>query len=97
MPPSRIEQIRIKKEMLDARIGAYSRLFDPDKPDARIVLEDLARFCRAGVSTFHPDARLAAQLDGRREVWLRIQQHTQLSNDTLWRLVEPMLAKETLK
>jgi len=25
-------------------------------------------------------------LDGRREVWLRIQQHLQLSEDALWKL-----------
>jgi hypothetical protein len=30
---------------------------------------------------------LAAQLDGRREVFLRIQQHTQLSHDQLWLLL----------
>ena len=52
-----------------------------------IVLEDLAKFCRAHKTTFHPDPRIAAQLDGRREVFLRIQQHLNLSNEELWKLI----------
>lgn len=86
-----------KREALNARIGAYSRLFDPKNADARLVLEDLAAFCRAAESTFHPDARVAAQLDGRREVWNRVQQHVQLSHETLWRLAEPRLAINALR
>lgn len=50
------------------------------------VLEDLARFCRANQSTFHPDARAHAVAEGRREVWLRIQSHLQLSDEQLWQL-----------
>lgn len=96
-PPSRADQARRKREALDARIAAYSRLFNPNNADARLVLADLANFCRARSSTFNPDPRLAGQLDGRREVFLRIEQHTQLSNETLWRLVEPLLSKETAK
>jgi hypothetical protein len=51
-----------------------------------MVLEDLAKFCRAHESTFHAEERVAGRLDGRREVWLRIQQHLQLSEDALWKL-----------
>lgn len=58
-------------------------------PVGEEVLRDLAKFCRAHTTTFHADARLAAQLDGRREVWLRIQQHIQLNDDQLWRLFGP--------
>lgn len=39
----------------------------------QIVAEDLARFCRDKESTFHPDARVHALGEGRREVWLRIE------------------------
>jgi len=50
------------------------------------VLSDLANFCRANQSTYHNDARAHAVLEGRREVWLRIQQHLQLSDDDLWKI-----------
>lgn len=63
-------------------------MFNPQSGDARAVLVDLARFCRAHASTAHPDPHVAARLDGRREVWLRIQQHLNLDNDTLWLLFD---------
>ena len=47
------------------------------------VLDDLRGFCRGDRSTFHPDARSHALLEGRREVWLRIQQHLELTPDQL--------------
>jgi hypothetical protein len=55
-------------------------------PPAQTVLKDLARFCRAHESTAHPDPHVAARLDGRREVWLRIAQHLNLTPDQLWEL-----------
>lgn len=55
-------------------------------PVAEIVLKDMARFCRAHESAFHPDARAHAVAEGRREVWLRIQNHLKLSPDELWQL-----------
>ncbi len=55
-------------------------------PVAETVLRDLARFCRANTSTFHPDARLHAMAEGRREVWLRIQSHLNLTPAELFRL-----------
>lgn len=38
-------------------------------------------------TTFHPDPRMAALLEGRREVWLRIQNHLKMSQDDLFDLV----------
>jgi hypothetical protein len=67
------------KEDLVRRMQAYRQVFNPENEYLREVLEDLIGFCRAEKSTFHPDARVAAALDGRREVWLRIQDHTKLS------------------
>lgn len=40
-----------------------------------LMMEDLARFCRAEETCFHADPRIHAALEGRREVWIRIQQH----------------------
>lgn len=75
------------KEFLRSRALAYKRAFPTDNADTVAVLKDLAKFCRAVESTFHPDPRIAAQLDGRREVFLRIQQHLQLNTEQLWALL----------
>ena len=72
---------------LGSRRYAYRATFKG--PLAETVLADLARFCRAGKSTFHPDPHLAAKLDGRREVWLRIQNNLRLSDEQLWALHAP--------
>lgn len=72
------------KRFIHGRKGTYQRVFD--SPEGKVVLADLARFCRAHESTFDPDARISANLDGRREVWLRIQQQLELDSDTLWQL-----------
>lgn len=74
------------KEFLLQRARAYRRLFLDHGTDTQAVLSDLAKFCRAHESTFHPDPYVAARLDGRREVFLRISQHLSLSNDELWHL-----------
>ena len=49
------------------------------------VLEDLAWFCRADQTTFHPDPRVHALMEGRREVWLRIKEYLDLSPEDLLR------------
>ncbi len=72
------------KEFIFRRSGAYKRVFTA--PQASIVLEDLASFCRASESTFHPDARMAAMLDGRREVFLRIINHLRLTPEEVFKI-----------
>lgn len=52
-------------------------------PAGQSVLIDLARFCRASETCFHEDARKHAVLEGRREVWLRIQNHLRLNSEQL--------------
>lgn len=69
------------RERLDSRALDYRLTFGA--PTAESVLADLARFCRANESTFHPDPRIHAVLEGRREVWLRLRDHLDLDNDTL--------------
>lgn len=76
-----IEKLRIA---LGERRYAYQKVFQG--PLASVVLKDLARFCRAHESAFNADARLHAMAEGRREVWLRIQNHLRLSPDQLWTL-----------
>lgn len=70
---------------LKRRQTAYQTTFAG--PTGELVLADLFKFCRMYKSTFHPDPRVAANLDGRREVALRIQQHLQLTDEQLWSLI----------
>lgn len=72
------------RNYLLARRTAYIRVFDFENVNSQAVLADLFKFCRAEVSTFHPDPRVEARLDGRREVWLRIQHHLRLTPEQLW-------------
>jgi hypothetical protein len=74
------------KVLLKSKHVAYIRTFDTESVDVQIVLKDLAEFCRANSSTFQEDARVHAVLEGRREVWLRIQKYLKLSPDELWDL-----------
>lgn len=70
------------KAYLATRRMNYVRTFSGHP--AKKVLADLACFCRANASTFHPDRAVQSKMDGRREVWLRIQQHIRLSDFELW-------------
>ena len=47
------------------------------------VMTDLAGFCRAERTCWDPDARIHAALEGRREVYLRIKQHHDLTPEEL--------------
>lgn len=78
-------RVRDAIRLLSRRRLAYQHTFDPGKNAyATEVLRDLARFCRAFETTFHVDPRAHAVLEGRREVWLRIQEYTRMSPDELW-------------
>lgn len=79
------------KRALFRRQHAYRTTFVG--PLGAEVLKDLARFCRAHESTFHVDPRAHALAEGRREVWLRIQNHLQLTPDELWELQSGLPAK----
>ncbi|WP_158665255.1 Bbp19 family protein [Ensifer adhaerens] len=72
------------KQYLFRRRTAYVKTFL--NPYGDEVLRDLARFCRAHSSTFHVDARAHAVAEGRREVFLRIMHHVNMSEEDLWRL-----------
>lgn len=71
-------------DFLRLRKRAYQFAF-PDPKNSE-VLKDLARFCRANSSAFNADDRLHALAEGRREVWLRIQQHLNLQPDELYEI-----------
>ncbi len=65
------------------RKRAYQLTFQQTQPANVIVMQDLAKFCRAHESTFNADPRIAANLDGRREVYLRIINHLGLTDEQL--------------
>lgn len=83
------------KELILKRKRAYQMVFDKDNVFTSDVLKDLAKFCRAYDSTFHKDERMHAVLEGRREVWLRIQENLNLDVDQIYLLHRAIdLAKE---
>ena len=86
--PESADTVMRAEEYLTERKKAFRRTFTTG-PESMIVLKTLARFCRAHESTFDPNSAIANRLDGRREVWLFIQQHLQLAEDELWRLFIP--------
>ena len=70
---------------LEKRKRAYALAFG--SPAGNDVLIDLASFCRAAETCAVPgnhDGTLL--LEGRREVWLRIQQHLNLMPEELFHL-----------
>ena len=69
------------KGLMSKRKAAYRAVFDVSAAKTPEVLKDLAKFCRANESTFHPDPRMHALLEGRREEWLRIKDHIELTDE----------------
>jgi len=74
--------------LLSFRKQAYQITFNKESVHAQRVIKDLAKFCRANSTTFHPDARMHAVLEGRRETFLRIQQFIQLTPEELLKILE---------
>lgn len=72
------------RSFIFARERAYKTAFSGTEGEK--VLVDLARFCRANETAFHEDPRVHAVIEGRREVWLRIQHHLKLDSEALWKL-----------
>jgi|TARA_R110002074_G_scaffold82132_3_gene183699 hypothetical protein len=75
------------RDFLVTRGQAYRKTFKTIYGEK--VLTDLAKFCRANESTFAPDSRAEGILQGRREVWLRISKHLNLSEDELQAYFNP--------
>lgn len=79
------EQIEETVAVLEQRKRSYQMAFA--SPVTQDALIDLAAFCKANVSCAVPGNRDATLLfEGRREVWLRIQQHLNLTPGQLFAL-----------
>jgi hypothetical protein len=74
------------RTFLSTRRHAYRQTFAG--PLSEIVLRDLASFCFANNTTFIADDRAHALAEGRRQVWIRIANHLNLSPDELWSLYD---------
>lgn len=78
--------IKTKTELLafyHERCIAYAKVFDKQNKFLETVMRDLETFCRAYESTFHVDPRAHALMEGRREVYLRIQEFLTMNAETL--------------
>jgi hypothetical protein len=94
----RIQEKSKLHEYYHERSIAYGRIFDPESPFTELVMADLARFCRSNETTFHTDARVHALMEGRREVFLRIQEFLTLNADQLLeKHTKPLTITETPK
>lgn len=94
----RLENLRdlIRVRIIDkkrAYVGTFGR---KDNVAAQAVLADLAQFCRASASTFAANEREHCLREGRREVWLRIRQHLNMSDDEVDRLVDRAISERKL-
>lgn len=74
------DQIGAVIEFLRDRKRAYQLTFELMQPANQIVLGDLARFCCACRTT------KTEREAGRREAWLRIQNHLHLTEEQLFAL-----------
>lgn len=86
------ETVQRVRDYISRRRNAYCKTFL--SPAGEEVLSDLAKFCRATETCFHTDPRAHAVAEGRREVFLRIQSHIQLSDPQLWAIYARTLPKE---
>lgn len=73
--------VKAALDLLMRRKAAFRRVCAG--PDGAIVLQHLCRFCRAYTTTFDPDPRIHARLEGRREVWLLFQNYLHLTPEQL--------------
>lgn len=68
---------------LGLRQKSYQSIFGDAGAAGSDAMKDLAKFCYANESCAGPDEKLTMLLSGRREVWLRIQQHLHLQPEEL--------------
>lgn len=71
-------------DALGLRSRAYFHVFR--SPDGKLVLEDLAKFCRANETTSHETPTGMATLEGRRQVFLRIIEHLHKTPEELYEI-----------
>ena len=71
------------RRLLFRKRQAYQAFFNENDRDAQVILADLREFCHADTPCWDEDARIHAAREGRREVWLRIKSHLNLSDEDI--------------
>lgn len=84
VPTDQKTVVQEAKSILGVRQQAYQQTFSADNMSAQLVLSDLAKYCRAGKSTFDSNSRTSAFLQGRKDVYERIQKYMQMTPEQLW-------------
>jgi len=86
--PTLADRARWLRRMLSRRRAAYAAF--RSSPDGRVIVADLAAFCRYRRSTFDPDQPPEAMrhLEGRREVFLRLIAYGDISEHDIDRIIE---------
>lgn len=80
---------------LSLRKKSYQTIFSAKGAFGSAAMKDLAKFCRAFETCVVPDNRdLSLVLEGRREVWIRIQQHLHLNEEDLAALYKAVVQGE---
>lgn len=85
----RVASVRLRMKL--RRREAYAQVFGFEgarTPAQEAVLADLRRFCRASTSCWAEEPRAHALLEGRREVFLRIQQFLGMTEEQILQLAE---------
>lgn len=57
-----------------------------NSPEGEVVLRDLAKVCHAVTTTFDEDPHEAARREGKRQVWLRIQNMINVPDEEVFQL-----------
>lgn len=91
MPSTRVGT----KDELEREIVEHQKAYHLSFSGADIVLADLGRFCHAADTCFDADPRIHAVYEGRREVWLRIQDMMNLTVEQIFDKRTRLLTKET--
>lgn len=81
-------------DFLGLRKKSHQSLFGPMGIVGSEGMKDLSKFCFAFETTADPNRDLSLIKQGRREVWLRIQQNLHLSPEELAALYKAVAAGE---
>jgi hypothetical protein len=84
------------RDVLVRKRRAYARAFAGQ--DGKVVLADLARFCHAQRTTFVPgDPNGSAQLEGRRQVFIRIREFVDMTEVEIRRYADALEQTEEIE
>ena len=84
---SYMDQVRATLDWIRGIRQDYRLTFQLNQPSNVRVLEDLALYCCATKTcVVHGDHDATLRAEGRRDVWLHLQEYLQLTEEQLWAL-----------